>query len=282
MESFTWTPSPAPHDVALFCRLITGIYRKVSAQTNLELPSGSGFWIIGVMDGSLSTSFEQHTLSITAGAAIGFSSETPLPLKSEDSAALIAILISGQAVTHILGSALSYSPYFPNGYPALSEQIHPLLHLAHEGHAPSGAAASASVFTLLTQLSGTSAPPETARSYPPLIQHAIAIMQEDFAHLYGIEDLAQRLEVSPSHLIRKFSATVGISPGQYLTQVRIHFAKRLLRSGTISLEMVAACTGFSNASYFGKVFRRITGMSPSAYIRTAPPLPLSDLPELYL
>lgn len=282
MESFTWTPSPAPHDVALFCRLITGMYRKVSAQTNLELPSGSGFWIIGVMDGSLSTSFEQHTLSITAGAAIGFSSQTPLPLKAEEPTSLIAILISGQAVTHILGTALACSPYFPNGYPALSEQIYPLLHLAHEGHPTDGATASASVFTLLTHLSGTSAPPETAQSYPPLIQHAIAIMQEDFAHLYGIEDLAQRLEVSPPHLIRKFSASVGISPGQYLTQVRIHFAKRLLRSGTISLEMVAACTGFSNASYFGKVFRRITGMSPSAYIQTAPPLPLSDLPELYL
>lgn len=282
MESFTWTPPPAPHDVSLFCRLVTGIHLNLSAQTKLELPSGSGFWFIGVTEGSLSTVFEDHPFVLSAGAAIGFSSNSPFPAHTEQSVSLIAILISGQAVTHILGTALSYSPYFPNGCAALSEQIYPLLHLAHEGHPSNGAAASASVFTLLTHLSGTSAPPETARAYPPLIQHAIAIMQQDFAHLYGIEDLAQRLEVSPSHLIRKFSAAVGISPGQYLTQVRIHFAKRLLRSGTISLELVATCAGFSNASYFGKVFRRITGMSPSAYIRTAPPLPLSDLPELYL
>lgn len=282
MDSFTWTPPPAPHDVSLFCRLLTGAYLQLSAHTELELPSGSGFWLIGITEGSLSVRLEHRSLVLSAGSAIGFSTDNPFLTQTEESASLIGVLICGQAVAHILGTALSYSPYFPNGCAVLSEQIYPLLHLAHEGYPPNGAAASANVFTLLTQLSGTSAPPESACSYPPLIQHAIAIIQQDFAHLYGIEDLAQRLEVSPSHLIRKFSASVGISPGQYLTQIRIHFAKRLLRSGSISLEVVAACAGFSNASYFGKVFRRITGMSPSDYIRSAPPLPLSDLPELYL
>lgn len=282
MKPFIWTPPPAPHDVAVFCRLISALSIKAAEQATLDLPSGSGFWLIGVIDGRLSSSLEQQTFYIEAGAAVGFSTQIPLTLTAETSVSLIAILISGQATTHILGSMLAYSPYFPNGSMVLSEHVYPLLQLAADGHPPDGAAASAAVFTLLTQLTGTSAPPESAQPYPALIQHAIAIIQEDFAHLYGIEDLAQRLEVSPSHLIRKFSACMGISPGQYLTQVRIHFAKRLLRSDSISLEMVAACTGFSNASYFGKVFRRVTGMSPSAYIRTAPPLPLSDLPELYL
>lgn len=282
MEPFTWTPPPAPHDVSIFCRLLSCIYLKAPEQTTLELPAGSGFWLVGVIDGSLSSSLEQQTFRIGAGAAIGFSTQAPHTLVTNTPVSLIAILISGQAAAHILGSTLAYSPYFPTGCTALSEQLYPLLHLTSDGHPPDGASASAATFTLLTQLTGTSTPPETAQPYPALIQHAIAIIQEDFAHLYGIEDLAQRLEVSPSHLIRKFSACVGISPGQYLTQVRIHFAKRLLRSGSISLEMVAACTGFSSASYFGKVFRRMTGMSPSAYIRTAPPLPLSDVPELYL
>lgn len=282
MEPFTWTPAPAPHDVSIFCRLICGISIQLPEQTTPELPSGSGFWLVGVRGGRLSASFGQQTFHIEAGAAVGFSAQSPLYLTADAPASLIAILISGQAAAHILGTTLAYSPYFPNGCMVLSEQVYPLLHLAADGHPPDGATASAAVFTLLTQLTGTSAPPEAAQPYPTLIQHAIAIIQEDFAHLYGIEDLAQRLEVSPSHLIRKFSACMGISPGQYLTQVRIHFAKRLLRSDSISLEMVAACTGFSNASYFGKVFRRVTGMSPSAYIRTAPPLPLSDLPELYL
>ncbi len=282
MEPFTWSSPSAPHSIAFFSRLICCTCTKLAAETSLQLPSGSGFWLVGVIEGMLSTALESHPLHITSGAAIGFPTDAPLSLTAEKPTTLLAALLSGQAVTQILGSTLAYSPYFPNGSSALSGQLFPLLHLAQSGHAPDGAASSAAAFTLLTQLAETSTPPETAQPYPPLIQHAIAIMHEDFAHLYGIDDLAERLEVSPSHLIRKFSATVGMSPGQYLTQIRIHYAKRLLRSGSVSLELVAAGTGFSNASYFGKVFRRITGMSPSAYIRSAPPLPLSDLPEMYL
>ncbi len=282
MESFIWSPPAAPHSVAAFARLTCCTYAPLPAKTPLQLPAGSGFWVIGVTDGSLSTPFEPKPLEIAAGAAIGFHTDTPLPLSAEQDTILLGALLTGQAAAQILGSTLAYSPYFPNGTSALSAQLFPLLHLAQSGHPSDGAAASAAAFTLLTQLAEASAPPETAQPYPPLIQHAIAIIHADFAHLYGIDDLAERLEVSSSHLIRKFSAAVGISPGQYLTQIRINCAKRLLRSGTISLELAAACTGFSNAGYFGKVFRRVTGMTPSEYIRSAPPLPLSDLPEMYL
>lgn len=100
-----------------------------------------------------------------------------------------------------------------------------------------------------------------------MVERAIALMEENFAHLYGVEELAQSLEVSKSHLIRVFSAEMGITPGQYLTHIRIERAKLFLQAGGYSLEMVAAMLGFSGANYFCKVFRKLTGLTPGQYIQ---------------
>lgn len=108
---------------------------------------------------------------------------------------------------------------------------------------------------------------EEAPRRPSLVEQAIALMEENFAHLYGVEELAQSLEVSKSHLIRVFSAAMGMTPGQYLTQIRIERVKLLLQAGGYSHEAVAAMTGFSGANYLCKVFRKQTGITPGQYVQ---------------
>ena len=102
------------------------------------------------------------------------------------------------------------------------------------------------------------------------MEGAIAIIQEDFPYLEGLDDLAGRLEVSKAHLIRSFVRETGISPARYITRVRIEYAKLLLRGEDASITYVAEASGFANANYFAKVFRRETGMSPSEYLESAP------------
>ena len=62
----------------------------------------------------------------------------------------------------------------------------------------------------------------------------------------------------------------GISPARYITRVRIEYAKLLLRGEDASITYVAEASGFANANYFAKVFRKETGMSPSEYLEAAP------------
>ena len=100
---------------------------------------------------------------------------------------------------------------------------------------------------------------------PSIVNQAKSIIMESYANIYGIEDIAQILNISESHLIRVFSKNAGISPGQYLTKVRINNAKLLLMTGKYSLEAIANMTGFSGDNYFCKVFRRHTGMTPGEY-----------------
>jgi len=106
-------------------------------------------------------------------------------------------------------------------------------------------------------------------SYPSLVQDAVSLIETSFAYLYGIDDLADQMEVSKHHLIRVFSDAAGVSPGQYLIQVRIFHAKSMLQSGQDTpLEIIAGACGYSNANYFCKAFKKQTGQTPSEYAKS--------------
>lgn len=109
---------------------------------------------------------------------------------------------------------------------------------------------------------------EAAAPLPELAAEAVRLIQSRYAHLYGVEELAEALEVSKSHLVRSFKAATGKTPGQYLTEIRVEAAKQLLAAEDCPLELLAQLTGFSGANYFCKVFRSCTGMTPAAYRRS--------------
>ena len=98
-----------------------------------------------------------------------------------------------------------------------------------------------------------------------LVAQAVLAIHSHYSELYGVEELSAQLGVSKSHLVRVFSAEMGMGPGHYLTQVRLQAAKLLLAHRTYPLELVASLCGFSGANYFCRVFRRSTGLTPAAW-----------------
>lgn len=128
---------------------------------------------------------------------------------------------------------------------------------------------------------------EEVQRLPPLVAEAVEMIQNNYMALYGVEDLSEHLGVSKCHLVRVFSSAMGISPGKYLTQVRIEAAKLLLMQREYNLEMVSNLCGFSGANYLCRVFKRETGMTPAAWRETsAPHGPAKKLPtrnnEIYV
>lgn len=105
----------------------------------------------------------------------------------------------------------------------------------------------------------------TQLQYPQVVRSALNIIREDYAYIYGIDELAAELSVSKSHLIRIFTKYLGISPGKYLTNTRLEHAKLFLTSGDYSIEVVANMSGYSDSNYFCKVFKKNTGMTPKQY-----------------
>ena len=80
-----------------------------------------------------------------------------------------------------------------------------------------------------------------------------------------------------SHLVRAFTAALGVSPGRYLTSVRIEAAMRLLLHREYTLDVIASLCGFSGANYLCRVFKKTTGQSPTQWRAMAG---RSALPEL--
>ena len=104
-----------------------------------------------------------------------------------------------------------------------------------------------------------------APALPPLVQEAMEDIRANYVGLYGVEELSERLGVSKSHLVRTFTAALGIPPGRYLTKVRVEAAMRLLLHREYTLDVIASLCGFSGANYLCRVFKKETGHSPAQW-----------------
>lgn len=77
--------------------------------------------------------------------------------------------------------------------------------------------------------------------------------------------IAKELFVNADYLGRIFKLETGKNVSQYITEERIEFAKELLSKGKLSVSDVALEVGFTNFSYFSKVFKELTGVNPAEY-----------------
>lgn len=81
---------------------------------------------------------------------------------------------------------------------------------------------------------------------------------------FNVEKLCREIGISERQLQRKLKAITNKSPGQLISSVRLHRAKELLLQKDFHVSEVAYQTGFSNPSYFSRIFKKEFGLSPSA------------------
>jgi AraC-like DNA-binding protein len=98
-----------------------------------------------------------------------------------------------------------------------------------------------------------------------LALQARGYIEEHYAEVIGLEEMARLFDVSQYHLSRAFSGHFGMSLSDALTMKRMDSAKELLKTSALSVKEIAAQTGYSGGSYFAKVFSRACGLSPSEY-----------------
>ena len=82
-----------------------------------------------------------------------------------------------------------------------------------------------------------------------------------------LDDVAELVHVSPSRVRHVFKDVTGVSFKEYVTQVRVAEAKRLLLSTDLSVAEIARAVSYTNLNQFYKVFYRSCAMSPGEYRR---------------
>ncbi len=80
---------------------------------------------------------------------------------------------------------------------------------------------------------------------------------------WPVERLAEVSGVSNAHFARSFKDAFGVPPHRYLLTRRIERAKALLRDSDVPIIEVAFRTGWNSLGTFGRVFREVTGETPS-------------------
>ena len=92
-------------------------------------------------------------------------------------------------------------------------------------------------------------------------------IEENYGSDISLLDIARHVGMTTSYLCRLYKRECGTTVNAYLTQVRIERSKALLADGVAIAEAARLC-GFSDQSYFTKVFRQIEGTTPLKYKKT--------------
>ncbi|MEX5717411.1 helix-turn-helix transcriptional regulator [Geodermatophilus maliterrae] len=97
------------------------------------------------------------------------------------------------------------------------------------------------------------------------VRRAIAAMHERYYEPITLTELAAEVFVSPFHFSRIFAKATGVTPGRYLTAVRMFEAKRLLLTSSLTVSDIVCTVGYSSVGTFTSRFTRAVGMTPSQY-----------------
>ena len=110
-------------------------------------------------------------------------------------------------------------------------------------------------------------PAETQSTQPRAVAEALQFIHENYANDLSLNEIAKAVNLSPFHVARLFKQSLGVSPHQYVIQLRVSSARSLLSagSGERSLAEVASAVGFADQSHLTRHFKRIMGVTPRQF-----------------
>ena len=101
-----------------------------------------------------------------------------------------------------------------------------------------------------------------------VVQEVKLYIEEHIREEINRSDLAAKVYLHPDYMNRLFKEQVGTSVSDYIIQMRLKHAQYLLRTTELSISAVAADVGYPNTSYFTKLFKRSTSLTPKDFRKT--------------
>ena len=109
-------------------------------------------------------------------------------------------------------------------------------------------------------------PIEVASTQQEFLLQAMEVVENNLRNpQLGVEFLASQLDLSRSHLLRKFKALTDRTTGEFIREARLKVAAQLLAETTLPVTEIIEETGFSDRHHFGRLFRQQFGCNPTEF-----------------
>ncbi|MFV0504101.1 MAG: response regulator [Lachnospirales bacterium] len=92
-------------------------------------------------------------------------------------------------------------------------------------------------------------------------------IDNNFTHKISLNDISEHFNYTPSYINRVFKKEFNISPLQYIINLKLEYAKKLmLNSPDLNIKTIAFATGYDDARYFSRIFKNEVGLTPSQWL----------------
>lgn len=102
-------------------------------------------------------------------------------------------------------------------------------------------------------------------AFDPLIENVRNYIRENMEYGFSMDELAAAFNYAPKYMGQIFKMRTGKTVKEYCNRLKIDQAKQLLVDTDMSVESIAVRVGFNSMTYFDRVFRKLTQMSPQVY-----------------
>lgn len=103
------------------------------------------------------------------------------------------------------------------------------------------------------------------REYSGLIREALDYIHAHYNREISLDEVAKAMNMSYHYFSKFFKETTGQNFIDYLTELRVEKSKELLKDLSLSIKNISYDVGYSDPNYFSKLFKRITGITPTEY-----------------
>lgn len=100
-----------------------------------------------------------------------------------------------------------------------------------------------------------------------ILEKALRFMQSNYSRRITVQHTADHVNIDRSSLFRIFVKGLGISPQQYLIELRMNKARSLLEKYSLSVSQTAYSTGYTDPAHFSRVFKNKFGISPKDHCK---------------
>ncbi len=97
------------------------------------------------------------------------------------------------------------------------------------------------------------------------IAKAKAFIEDNYKKDISLEDVSRKVDISSYYFSKLFKEETGENFIEYLTNIRITNAKKLLQNRDLSIKNICADTGYSDPNYFSRIFKKLVGVTPTEY-----------------